>query len=165
MPAAENSASQQACAATSASESPARARSPGQASPASISGRCTSSAGGTATYGCTSTPTPIRGWASMVVLSSGCGCGSGPASAGQNLVEDGLGLVLVGLLGEGELGDQDLPGLGQHPLLTGGQPAVVLAAPQVTDDLGHLDDVARGELLQVGLVPARPVGRLLGVRR
>jgi hypothetical protein len=74
-----------------------------------------------------------------------------------------LGLFLVGLLGEGELGDEDLAGLGEHALLAGGQATVLVAAPQVADDLGDLDDVAGGELLEVGLVAARPVGRLLGV--
>ena len=43
------------------------------------------------------------------------------------------------------------------------QATVLVTAPQVADDLGHLDDVAGGELLEVGLVAARPVGRLLGV--
>jgi hypothetical protein len=38
-------------------------------------------------------------------------------SAGQDLVEQRLGLVLVRLLGEGQLADEDLPGLGEHPLL------------------------------------------------
>ena len=59
---------------------------------------------------------------------------------------------------------QDLAGLGEHALLAGGEAAVLVAAPQVADDLGHLDHVAGGELLEVGLVAARPVGRLLGVR-
>ncbi len=36
-----------------------------------------------------------------------------------DLVEHGLGLVLVGLLRERELGDQDLTRLGQHALLAG----------------------------------------------
>jgi len=40
-------------------------------------------------------------------------------SGGENLVEDGLGLVLVGLLGERKLGDKDLTGLGEHALLAG----------------------------------------------
>src|SRR5690606_22002705 len=85
-------------------------------------------------------------------------------SGGEDLVEDGLGLGFVGLLGEGELGDEDLARLGQHPLLPGGQAAVLVAAPQVAHDLGDLLDVARGELLDVGLVAAGPVRRLLRVR-
>lgn len=38
---------------------------------------------------------------------------------GENLVEDGLGLVLVGLLCEGQFAHQNLAGFGQHALLTG----------------------------------------------
>src|SRR6478752_1064089 len=64
-------------------------------------------------------------------------------SGSQDLVEDGLGLVLVGVLGERQLADQDLAGLGEHALLAGRQAAVLVAAPQVTDDLGDLDDVTR----------------------
>src|SRR5687767_1136687 len=75
-------------------------------------------------------------------------------SGGQDLVEDGLGLLLLGVLRQGELGDEDLACLGEHALLAGGEPAVGVAAGQVADDLGHLDDVAGGELLEVGLVPA-----------
>ena len=60
---------------------------------------------------------------------------------------------------------EDLPGLRQHALLAGRQAAVLVAPPQVTHDLGDLVDVARGELLAVGLVAPRPVRRLLGVRR
>ena len=75
-----------------------------------------------------------------------------------------LGLVLVGVLGERQLAHQDLARLGQHPLLAGRQAAVLVATPQVTHDLGDLDHVAGGELLEVGLVAAGPVGRLLGVR-
>src|SRR5699024_4558378 len=92
------------------------------------------------------------------------GRGTGwPTSGGEDLVEDGLGAGLVGLLGQGELGDQDLPRLGQHPLLPGGEPAVLIAAPQVAHDLGDLLHVTGGELLDVGLVTAGPVGGLLGV--
>ena len=38
-------------------------------------------------------------------------------SGRQDLVEQRLGLVLVGLLSERELAHEDLPGLGQHALL------------------------------------------------
>ena len=41
------------------------------------------------------------------------------ASGCEDLVEQRLGLVLVGLLGKRELADEDLPGLGEHPLLAG----------------------------------------------
>src|SRR3546814_91536 len=56
---------------------------------------------------------------------------------------------------------EDLTRLGQHPLLTRRQAALLVAAPQVADDLAHLDDVTGGQLLEVGLVTARPVGGLL----
>src|SRR5690348_3141177 len=87
-----------------------------------------------------------------------------PGLGGENLVEDARGLLLVGLLGERELGDQDLTCLREHALLTGREAAVLVATPQVADDLGNLDDVAGGELLEVGLVAAAPVGGLLGER-
>ncbi|KMR26414.1 hypothetical protein EV30_14940, partial [Staphylococcus aureus] len=51
----------------------------------------------------------------------------------------------------------------EHPLLTGGQTAVTFAAPQVTDDLGNFENVARMEFFKVGLVTARPVGWLLNI--
>src|SRR6266567_1531175 len=87
------------------------------------------------------------------------------ASARQDLVEQRLGLVLVRLLSERELADENLPGLREHALLTGRQPALAVAPPQVANDLGDLVHVTGRELLQIGLVPARPVGRLFGVRR
>src|SRR5690606_20701251 len=88
---------------------------------------------------------------------------SARGSGGQDVVEHRLGLLLLGLLGERELRDKDLAGLGEHPLLTRGQAAVLVATGEVAHDLGDLDDVPRGDLLDVRLVPARPVGRLLGV--
>src|SRR6478735_3445182 len=88
----------------------------------------------------------------------------GEASGSEDLVEDRLGLVLVRVLGQRQLGDEDLARLGQHPLLAGREAAVTLAAPQVADDLRHLHDVAAVQLLEIGLVATRPVGRLLDVR-
>src|ERR1700735_4111194 len=85
-------------------------------------------------------------------------------SGGEDLVEQRLSLVLVGLLSQCELADQDLPCLGQHALLARRQATLPVPAPQIADDLGYLVHVARGELLKVGLVPSRPVGRFLGVR-
>src|SRR3954470_4240165 len=85
-------------------------------------------------------------------------------SGSEDLVEDGLCLLLVGLLRERQLGDEDLTGLGEHALLAGRQATVLVPTPQVTNDLGDLDDVARRELLEVRLVATRPVGRLLRVR-
>src|SRR3954470_1365947 len=86
------------------------------------------------------------------------------SSAGEDLVEEDLGLVLVGALGERELADQDLPGLREHALLAGREATVLVTAPEVADDLRHLVHVTGGQLLEVGLVATRPVGRLLGVR-
>jgi hypothetical protein len=63
-------------------------------------------------------------------------------SGGQDLVEEGLGLVLVGVLGQRQLRHQDLSRLGQHALLTCGKATVLVAAPEVANDLGHPDDVA-----------------------
>ena len=59
---------------------------------------------------------------------------------------------------------RDLPGLCQHPLLAGRQPALLIATPQVADNLGDLVHVTGSELFQVGLVPTRPVGRLFGMQ-
>ena len=90
----------------------------------------------------------------------------GPANSGsKDLVKQDLGFVLLDTLRKSELGDQDLPSLGKHALLAGGQAALTLPAPKVADDLGNLQHIAGVELLEVGLVPARPVGRLLGVGR
>src|SRR5690606_6522710 len=86
-------------------------------------------------------------------------------SGGEDLVQDDRCLLLVRLLGEGEFGDEDLAGLGKHPLLTGRQAAVLIAAPQVAHDLADLDDVAGGQLLEVRLVAAGPVRRLFGEGR
>src|SRR6185312_14676099 len=85
-------------------------------------------------------------------------------SGGEDLVEQHLGLVFVGPLGERELADEDLPGLGEHALLPRGQAALTVTPPQIPDDLGHLVHVAGGELLEIGLVAPGPVGRLLRVR-
>ena len=57
------------------------------------------------------------------------------------------------VLGQGKLAYQNLPSLGQHPLLTCGKPALPVPSPQVTYDLGHLVHITGGELFQVGLVP------------
>src|SRR3954469_3705420 len=73
---------------------------------------------------------------------------SGGLLGGQHLVEQAGRLLVVGLLGQGKLRDQDLACLREHALLAGGEATILVAAPQVTDDLGHLDDVAGGELFQ-----------------
>src|SRR5690606_17027416 len=87
-----------------------------------------------------------------------------PLRLGQHLVEEDLRLGLAALLAERDLAHQNVARLGEHPLLTRGQPPLPLPAPQVTDDLRNLDRVAGGQLLQVRLVPPGPVGRFLGVR-
>src|SRR5690349_10396556 len=83
---------------------------------------------------------------------------------GQDLVEQQLGPALVGALGQRELAHEDLPRLGEHALLARGQATVLLAPPQIAHDLGDLVHITGRQLLEVGLVPARPVGGLLGVR-
>ena len=60
---------------------------------------------------------------------------------GQNLVEDGLRFGIVGALGQRQLPNQNLPCLGQHALLAGGQAAFLVAAPQIAHYLSHLVDV------------------------
>src|SRR5258708_24772946 len=157
-PAAESSASQSACAATSPSEWPAQPS-------ASTNSRHNSQHGLPAWIGCTSVPSPTRGRVkcSSRKRSSPTSCPSG--RGGQDLIENDCRPVVVRVLGKRELTDQDLTRLGQHPLLACGQAPLLVPAPQVTDDLGHLVHVAGGQLLEVRLVPARPVGRLFGVRR
>ncbi len=85
-------------------------------------------------------------------------------SGSQDFVEDGFSLLLVGVLGQGQLTNQNLPSLRQHALLARGQPTLLVPTPQIADDLRHLVHVTGSQLLQVRLVPTRPVGRLLGMR-
>src|SRR5690349_18300225 len=157
-PAAESSASHIACDATSPSEWPSRPASPGQCKPARYSSRELVS-------GCTSTPVPTRG----TLYSPGGTTPPNPLEdtglGGKNLVEESLGLVLVGLLGQGQLAHQDLARLGEHALLARGQAALPVPPPQVTNDLGDLVHVTGRELLQVGLVTPGPVSRLFRMRR
>src|ERR1700727_4005227 len=109
-------------------------------------------------------PAPARGTPAVTVSAPPTTRASGRSgSGGQNLVEDDLGLRVVGVLSQRQLTDEDLPGLGQHALLASGQAAFLIAAPQVAHHLGDLVHVTGGQLLQVRLVTARPVGRLLGV--
>ena len=60
---------------------------------------------------------------------------------GEDLVEDRLGFVLIGLLGQGQFTYEDLPSLRQHALLACGQAPLSFTAPQITNNLGNLDDV------------------------
>src|SRR3954447_9723052 len=88
----------------------------------------------------------------------------GRSGLGEDLVEENLGLVLRALLRQSHLADQDVTGLREHALLSGRETALALATPEVTNNLGNLEGVTAGELLEIGLVTPRPVGRLLGVR-
>src|SRR5262249_8559891 len=141
-PAADSSASQAACAAASPSEWPARPGSPGQCRPARYSGV-------PALNGCTSVPMPIRGIRSAmnspenvdrgrVARFASCWCApqvappcaaGSPGSGAEDFVEQRFSLVLVCLLGQGQFTDQDLPGLGQHPLFPGRKAAFLISPP------------------------------------
>jgi hypothetical protein len=59
--------------------------------------------------------------------------------------------------GEHQLGDEDLAGALQHPLLAGREALLAVADGEVADDLGHLEDVAGLEALDVALEPAAPI--------
>src|SRR4029450_7795786 len=91
-------------------------------------------------------------------------CEEGSAKSGsKDLVKQDLGFVLLDTLRKSELGDQNLPSLCKHALLAGRQAALALAAPEIADNLGDLQHIAGVKLLEIGFVPARPVGWLLGV--
>src|SRR5438067_7744461 len=66
---------------------------------------------------------------------------------GKGFVELVLGLFLGDPDGEGQLGHEDLAGLGQHALLARRQALVLVPDRQVPDDLRNLVDVARLQLL------------------
>ncbi|MCW2540302.1 MAG: hypothetical protein JWN95_2027 [Frankiales bacterium] len=83
---------------------------------------------------------------------------------GQYLIKDQFRFVFISAFSQSQFAHQNLAGLGQHPLLSGGQATVFLTTPEITYDLGHFVHVTGGEFLAVGLVPSRPVGRLFGVR-
>src|ERR1700682_1481118 len=101
-------------------------------------------------------PDPAAGTTATVRIASGRG--------GQHLVEDDCRLGVVGVLGQRQLTDQDLPRLGQHPLLARGKAALLVTTPQVAHHFGDLVHVTGGKLLQVRLVAARPVGGFFGMR-
>src|SRR3954470_22558051 len=76
----------------------------------------------------------------------------------QDRVDRGLGLVLRLARRERQLRDQDLPRLGDHPLLARRKALLAVTDRQVPQDLGHLVGVAGMELLEVVLESAAPVG-------
>gem|GEM_PF-4937537 len=82
---------------------------------------------------------------------------------GLEPADDLVGLLVVDTFCERKLTDEDLARLGEHALLTGGQAAVLVTAPQVADDFGDTVDVAGGETFLVGLVATGPVARLLDI--
>src|SRR5690242_7070965 len=82
---------------------------------------------------------------------------------GEDLVELGLGGVLVKADGEGKLGQEDLAGLAEHALLAGREALVLLTDREVPDDLGNLVDVAALQLLDVVLERPGPVRRHPGL--
>src|SRR5665647_2658182 len=86
------------------------------------------------------------------LVTFGCGTparGGNTRSGSENLVEDGLSLVLVRLLCKRELGDEDLTGLGQHALLPSGEATVLVTTPQVTN---NLEKLASGDVIKVAEV-------------
>jgi hypothetical protein len=71
-----------------------------------------------------------------------------------------LGVFLVHVLGEGELGHKDLAGLGQHALFSCGQTLFLISLVEAAHDVCDLIDVTRLQLLDVRLEATRPVGRV-----
>src|SRR3546814_18800548 len=63
---------------------------------------------------------------------------SSATSAGQDLIEDGFRLVLVGLLGQPQLGDEELASLRQQAPLPGRPAPDTPPEPTVADNPGHL---------------------------
>ena len=81
-----------------------------------------------------------------------------------DLSEEGLSLRVINTLSKRQLTDEDLAGLAQHALLTSRQSLVLVATPQVTNNLSNLVDVTGAQTFLVRLVPTRPVTCLLNVR-
>ena len=82
---------------------------------------------------------------------------------GIDLFHHGVGLLLINRLGQRELAHQDGAGLAQHALLAGRKATVLVATPQVANDLGDLIDIAGGQALLVSLITAGPVASLFNV--
>src|SRR5436309_13952817 len=105
----------------------------------------------------TPTPCPAGALEASVLLATGS------VRFVEDLGDHALGLLLVRARGEDQLGDEDLPGLRQHPQLAGAQALLTFADGQVPHHLGDLVDVTRAKLLDVVLEPASPVRGHLGL--
>src|SRR4051794_11596159 len=97
-----------------------------------------------------------------VAICAPLGGGGGAEALLQELVEVGLGSVLVLLEGVHELGGEDLLRPGVHLLLAGREALLPLADREVAHDLGELEHVAGLDLLAVVLEAA--VSVFWGVR-
>src|SRR6478609_383491 len=75
-----------------------------------------------------------------------------PLLGSQDLVENACGLLFISLFSQCQFRNQDLTGLGQHALLSRGETPVVIAAPEIANDLRYLDNVTGSKLFQVCLV-------------
>src|SRR5690606_26441209 len=84
---------------------------------------------------------------------------SDPPPSAEEFSDLAFHLLFRQVLGEHQFADQNLAGVLQHLALAGGQALVPLPHRQVANDLGHLEDVAALDLLQVGPVAAVPVLR------
>src|SRR5581483_11235808 len=76
----------------------------------------------------------------------------------EHLVDAGLGGLLVDVPRHRQLGGEDVPSLGVHRLLGGGELGRAQAGGEVPHHLGALVHVAGLQLLLVVLEPPRPVG-------
>jgi len=75
----------------------------------------------------------------------------------KGLEELGVGFFGRAVLGEGELGDKDLPGTREHAFFACGYAFVLFSSPDVSDHFGDFVDVAADHLGLVVFEPARPV--------
>src|SRR5262249_20745037 len=96
----------------------------------------------------------------LAVCLGGCLCSS--EALLEQLIQVGLGAVLVLVERVPELACEDLLGAGVHLLLAGGQSLFPLSDGEVSNHLRELVDVARLDLLAVVLEAAVPVLRHLG---
>ena len=66
-------------------------------------------------------------------------------------------------MGEGEFGDEDLPGAPEHAFRASGDALVLFLSPDISDDFGDLVDVAANHLGLVVFESARPVAGLFNL--